>query len=392
MAGPLNFKHIMKQTIISGALFILCLSAQAQDRQQDRVNSSMLTYPVTPTRTEIVLPVVNGYKVQKVDLHTHTCYSDGSMTPSYRVVEGWQDGLDAMAITDHIEYRPNEESMAKYLADGVTRHKAVDGKISSDLNLSVSLAESRARTLGITIIPGTEITRDPVTTGHYNALFTKDNNLIPDSDPLQAIRNAKKQGAIVQCNHPGWRRTDNEFTSVAEAAIKEGLIDGVEVFNNTEFYPNVIETAVERNFYICAGSDLHQSSHDKYGLYGVYRDMTLVLANDNSLESIREALENRRTIAYAYGDLAGAEQLLKDFFLASFEFKYIATDSKGFKLVQITNKTSLPYMLTLPGFTVDMRIQAFSSIICKVKDASVHVCVMNMWYGDRKHPELDISL
>jgi len=382
----------MEKTLITLSLLTFGLVLCAQERQQDRSNSSMLTYQTASTRREIILPEVNGYKVIKTDLHCHTVYSDGSMSPSYRITEAWQDGLDALAMTDHIEYRPNEKAMKAFLAGGVKEVKAEGDKVQSDMNLSVSNAQTKANSLGLTLIPGIEITRDPVNIGHFNALFTTDNNLIPDPDPLQAIRNAKKQGAIVQNNHPGWRRPDNDFTEVTKAAVKEGLIDGVEVFNSMEFYPDVIETATNKDFYVCAGSDIHSGSYDDYIQYGVYRDMTLVLAKDSSLESIREGLENRRTLAYGYGDIAGSEVLLKDFFLASFDFSVVYTDSKGVKSVKITNKSSFPYTLTLPGRNVDVVVRGLSSIICKVSSDTLPVTVMNMWHGAAKHPTLEVPI
>ena len=382
----------MKRTLLATALVLACSCAFAQQRQQDKVNSSMLTYPVVSTRTEIVLPEVNGYKIIKTDLHVHTVYSDGSAGPAYRVTEGWQDGLDAIAITDHLEYRPNEKAMTSFLGEAVSEKKVGKDKVAADLNVSVRDAASKAEQLGITLIPGIEITREPVNIGHFNALFTTDNNLIPDPDPLQAIRNAKKQGAIVQNNHPGWRRTDNSFTSVTEAAVAEGLIDGVEVFNSYEFYPDVIETAVNRGLYICCGSDIHSVNYDKFGRYGVFRDMTLVLAKNSSLEAIREGLEQRRTLAYAYGDIAGDEQLLKDFFKAAVSFDVIRTGSNGVKSVKITNNSSFPYVIGLPGFTVDITLDAFTSVICKCGEATMPVTVSNMWYGADKHPVVEIGL
>ena len=48
-------------------------------------------------------------KTLKCDFHIHTVFSDGKVWPDIRVAEAWQEGLDAIAITDHIEYRPNKE-------------------------------------------------------------------------------------------------------------------------------------------------------------------------------------------------------------------------------------------------------------------------------------------
>lgn len=382
----------MKKSILSFSILALCISMNAQQRQQDRVNPSMYTFPAISTRTEVILPQVNGYNVIKADLHVHTIYSDGNMTSAARITEAWQNGLDAIAITDHMEYRPNVGSFKKFLGNLVVDNKKVgkDGKV--DMNYHVEAAQGTARGLGITLIPGLEITRDPKEVGHFNALFTTDNNLIPDDDPLQAVRNAKKQNAIVQINHPGWARTDNDYTVVAEAAIKEGLIDGVEVFNSYEFYPEVIERAVAAGYYVCCGSDLHITSYERYGHYGKLRDMTLILAKDSSLESIREALEAKRTLAYAYGDIAGSEELLKDFFKAACSVKVISSASNGWKRLQITNNSSFPYVLQLPRSTVDYTLDAFTSITWSVQGDVLPVTVSNMWYGDGKHPSVSLEI
>ena len=57
-------------------------------------------------RENILIPDVNGYKVLKSDFHTHTVFSDGRVWPAIRNQEVWEEGLDAYAITDHIEYTP----------------------------------------------------------------------------------------------------------------------------------------------------------------------------------------------------------------------------------------------------------------------------------------------
>ena len=36
-----------------------------------------------------------------IDMHTHTCYSDGELTPNELVEKADREGLDTIAITDH---------------------------------------------------------------------------------------------------------------------------------------------------------------------------------------------------------------------------------------------------------------------------------------------------
>ena len=230
----------MKALSLIPAILLCASGLHAQSYVHKPNNPDILqnTMRAGAVRHEIVIPDVNGYKVLKADLHIHTIYSDADVTPELRVKEAWFDGLDIIAITDHIEYRRHEDKMIDFLnarvLDGdkavnsnVIRKDADKRGIVSDLNLPVRLAQSAAQNYGITVIPGAEITREPVSIGHFNALFTTDNNLIYDRDPLQALRNAKAQGAIIMHNHPGWRRTSVESPETEQKAY-DALPDGME--------------------------------------------------------------------------------------------------------------------------------------------------------------------
>lgn len=371
----------MKKIVLSLASFMFVVSAYGQLRFASPDNSSMLIYPLRDTRTEIIVPNVNGYRVIKADLHIHTTYSDGKIAPDYRITEAWMDGLDAVSITDHLEYRPCEKKMIKFLGGNVTQNEKVKDEIRSDMNFSTSQAKSLARHRGITLIPGAEITRKAQTVGHFNVLFTTDNNAIYDPDPIQSLRNARKQGAIIQINHPGWRKTDNEYTSVMNAAIGEGLIDGVEIFNSEEFYPDVIEKAVDKNFFVAGGTDIHEGSNLKFTNYGIFRNMTLILAKDSSAEAIREALENGRTIAYGYGDFAGSRELLTDFMQAAISVKLMNVGSTGNKYLRVVNNTSFPFILYNPESKKYFILKALSSISTSTKDDCQVYRVDNLWCG-----------
>ncbi|MBQ0149324.1 MAG: histidinol-phosphatase [Bacteroidales bacterium] len=362
----------------------LIASAQQMSQQQDRSNPDLFRNLRTETRHEIVIPDVEGFKVVKTDLHVHTVYSDGDTSPEFRVKEAWRDGLDALVISDHIEYRPSDAKFAAYLK--------ADKPESVDLNKSVNLARPRAEALGITLIPATEITRSAQEVGHFNALFTTDNNLIPDPDPLQAIRNAKKQGAIVQNNHPGWARHDAKLTSTTLSAISEGLLDGMECYNDAEFYPINIEDAINNNLYVCSGTDIHSTIAHKFGDYGQLRNMTFVLAKDSSAESIKEALLAKRTLAYGFGDICGRQELLEKFFLASMEFKTVSTEKNGKRSILVTNKSSLPYYLITEDMVTGIKVDGMCSVLVSLpagKDLSF--TVQNMWYGLDKHPVIKID-
>ena len=56
-------------------------------------------------RNEIQVPDLDGYTTLKCDFHMHSVFSDGLVWPTVRVDEAYRDGLDAISLTEHIEYR-----------------------------------------------------------------------------------------------------------------------------------------------------------------------------------------------------------------------------------------------------------------------------------------------
>lgn len=378
---------------------MMCLasiSASAQYHYTDANNPEMLHHVASkaPCRKVFTLPVVNGYNIYLADLHTHSAYSDGSVLPKFRIAEAWQDGLDIIAITEHIEYRPAEkafyEYLKKYTAVKYNKEKGINIPMV-DLNTAVNVAATEGENYDILVIPGSEITRNGTTVGHFNALFTTDNNLIYDEDPVQAIRNAKAQGALVMHNHPGWRKTSLDFTDTEKIAYEEGLIDGVEVMNGSEFYPGIIDRVQERGLFIAANSDIHGATAVEYRLTGSDRPMTLILARDKSMESIREALESNRTIALGYGELCGEEGLLAELFKASITFDELNVTEKN-KVLQLTNKTSIPYLIQLEGKN-PVHIEPHSAVRMTIDKNTkmLKMSIINMWCSADSHPVVELG-
>jgi histidinol phosphatase-like PHP family hydrolase len=379
------------------------LSASAQLYYTDSANKDMLRFNEREgrQRMEMVLPQVRGFNIYKADLHNHTIFSDGSTTPEFRIQEAWHDGLDVIAVTEHVEYRPYEGKMMNFLTgyvpknvkpanSNVIRSEATDAGILSDLNYPVKLYQNAAKAYGITVIPGAEITREPTVIGHYNALFTKDNNTIYAKDPMQSIRNAKAQGAIVMQNHPGWRRTTLDMMEFEEKVYGANLIDGIEIMNGGEFYPRAITRALKNKFFMSSNTDIHGSTAEDYVLGGNgHRNMTFIFAQENTLEALREAMEAQRTLAYSHGTLAGEQSLLVDLFKASIATKVIQTASSGAKTVLLTNNSSIKYTLRF-GNANPVILEPFTSIrATSGKDGKLAVKVENMWCGEDAHPVVE---
>ena len=353
---------------------------------------------LTPQRAEMILPQIKGYNIYKADLHVHTIYSDADVSAKGRVNEAYYDGMDIIAITDHIEYRAYEPKMLKATKgyhkelpeakNYIITHKPADESgIMADLNVSYEEAKKPGERLGMVVIPGVEITRHPDKVGHFNALFIKDANSIYDPDPEQSLRNAKKQGALIMHNHPGWKRKTVDMNEFHEKVYNEKLIDGIEIVNGGSFGSKLIHRCLEHKLFMAGATDTHSVTASTYRQRGYFRTCTFVLAKDLSLKSVREALEKKRTLAYAYDNVMGPEALVSELFHNSVSMKVVYTSSKGEKTVVLTNTSSIPYRLRRGGKGEGTLLNPFQSITFKVaQDKDLSFAVLNLWTADENHP------
>jgi predicted metal-dependent phosphoesterase TrpH len=245
-------------------------------------------------RQEILIPDLPGYKTLKCDFHIHTVFSDGTVWPTVRVDEAWEDGLDAIAITDHIEGQP----------------KKLPGQKHSEYEIALASAQGA----DIILVKGGEISRS-MPPGHFNALFIKDVNALDVPDYLDAIGEAIKQGGFIIWNHPGWRRQQPDTTkwmTEHETIYKKGWMHGIEVFNEKEWYPEALQWAMEKNLAITGNSDIHDYYENYYNTvkYPV-RPLTLVFAKERTEESLKEAMFAKRTATLYFNMLAGKKEFVE---------------------------------------------------------------------------------
>lgn len=360
-------------------------------------------------RTEIIIPQVNGMNVYKADLHVHTIFSDGGVTPDMRVLEAWYDGLDVIAITDHMEYRSVEKDMLRYMDryardefrkneavnTNITRHAPDEHGILVDFNVAYDLATRKAADYGIMVIRGVEITRKEK--GDYNVLFTTDNNAIYDPDIEQALRNARSQGAFIVHNHPYYdENTQNHLSVFADGLYEKGFIDGVEVANGRRTWWHLFTHAVSGGYTPFANSDAHDYIYWKYGRPGEYeipryRNMNLIIAEDFNENSIHEALRAGNTIAYSNNNLIGKRELLQALFESSVDFKIQSASADKYH-VSVVNSSSLPYFLQIGTKTYIINAMGSQQLTLPVGEDVVTVSVQNMWYGNDEHPSISVDL
>jgi predicted metal-dependent phosphoesterase TrpH len=288
-------------------------------------------------RNEVQIPDVGGYMTLACDFHMHTIFSDGRVWPEIRAEEAWREGLDAFALTEHIEYQRHEKDVR-------TNH-----------NRSYEIARGSAESLGLLIVKGAEITRD-MPPGHFNAIFLKDVDALDVEEWRDAIKAAVKQGGFVFWNHPGWTGQQPEGKSIwyeeHTELHKKGWMHGIEVVNGDEYYRLAHKWALEKRLTMIGGSDVHTPTGLNYDFHaGEHRSMTLVLAKERSKESIKEALLARRTVVYWRNRLIGEEKYLRPIFDGSIEIinPKVVIKGEGSAYVQIRNKSEVDFELEAVG-------------------------------------------
>ena len=362
----------------------------------------------SPKRTEITLPKVKGFNLYKAELHSHTIYSDGDLTPAMRVEEAWHDGLDIIAVTDHMEYRRIEREMYRYMKGYIDPEKqgekwAINTNVLNkapdergllvDFNVSSDMAALAGEKFGILVIQGVEITRGKL--GDYNALFTKDNNALYDPNLEQTIRNARAQGAFIFHNHPQYRKnTKSTMPAHCDDLHAKGLIDGIEIVNGWHHYTNLDRMCMERNYAPIATSDVHFLITDRFPGAGkdYYRNMTLILSKKCDEKSIKKALFAKRTIAYSQNMLMGKEDLLQELFKASVEVESLGVVGKT-KRVKITNNCSFPYSFKWAKGRTGAVLGLGTTIINVPIDCKeLELEVTNMLYNEKDSPKVAFKL
>ena len=314
---------------------------------------------------KLFFPDLDNYKTLLTDFHQHTIFSDGLVWPTIRVEEAVKDGLDAISLTDHLEYQPfsrdipNPDRNRVYLVakDFTDRiNKTVDKKLI--------------------IINGQEITRS-MPPGHINAIFLDDaNKLLYPNDSLKGIEEANKQNAFVFWNHPGWpaQRSDGiaKLDDFHRYLIDKNLLHGIEVVNELYYSEEALDIALKNNLTIMGTSDIHglidwlfkvpdDNESENKNLPG-HRPITMVFAKSKDKKSIKEALFEGRTAVFYNEMLIGKEENLKPLIekclvinnVNNLNLGYSEDGESSIKKIEIENISDAPFFLkNLSDFTFE---------------------------------------
>ena len=265
--------------------------------------------------------------------------------------EALRDGLDALAVTEHLEYQPHIEDIPH-----------------PDRNRAYVETAEAAKYKDILIVPGAEITRD-LPAGHMNAVFIEDANKlysVPNQDELRttnkfraaanewpsqsAVEAANEQGAFLFWNHSWWSRDFPNgipvITDFHKSNIRKGLLHGIEIANGKNYSEEAFQIALDHNLALIGVSDVHDLIDWDYEPHnGGHRPVTLVFAEERTTDSMKEALFDRRTVVWFKNWLVGRERDLQPLLAASLRLEDVGYRDGAILSVTIINESDADFHL-----------------------------------------------
>ena len=341
---------------------------------------------------KIEFPDLPGYKTLVCDLHMHSVFSDGSVWPDIRVQEAIKDGLDVIATTEHLEYQPWKDDIPH-----------------PDRNRSYEYHSNFAKNSNVLVLNGSEITRD-MPPGHANAIFIKDANKLITEDPLDAYLEARKQDAFIFWNHPYWASQSPDasvpLSKMHKDLMEKGLIEGIEIVNDTTFSNEALQIALDYNLTILGTSDIHGIVDWQYRIpSGGHRPVTLVFAREKTKTSLKRALQKGQTVVWFKKKLIGKKDFIVPLINSSLKVesaKYFTNTTVAH--VTISNNSDAPYTLRnqskydFYNLTDLVMIPAHGEVnidvrtIKKLRKFKLQFEVLNALTAPQTHPVIDIII
>ncbi len=370
----------MRTRLILAILIGLSFLSQAQSN----LNNTPLSNGNDSQRTNLQIPNIPGFITLTGDFHSHTIFSDGEVWPTVRILEAWQEGLDVIAITDHLEYKP---------------HKSY---LQADHNTSYEIAKIEAKKKDILLVKGSEITRS-MPPGHLNALFITDANALDKPDWKDAFQEVSNQDALMIWNHPGWKAQQPDTTKlfdIHKELIATKKISGIEVANYTEWYPIALDWCIKNHLAVFANSDIHEPIQQLFDLSKTHRPMTLLFVRERSLEGVKEAIKAARTVAWFENQLAGPEELLAKLVKESIKIgsPYYRTgdEETDFKYFEVTNLSDFQFEFVneskTNGAPKKFSLQPRKSIVLTIykNEKSLKCTIVNIHTGVKSNLAVDL--
>jgi hypothetical protein len=328
----------MSHTQVAALLLLVCMSVfplpAAWGREgpvvrQEAPFPTIFGPPATPEATE-----PTRYEVLRGDFHMHTLHSDGSLSPTERVIEAWQYGYDVIAITDHGSFASYDEALATAKALDILLLRGMETGLSGQEHL-VAL----------------DFSADYQPRNPHQWAETQGQSQVFYQDQWRSLAAA---GGYVLYAHPHVGLREPMLWGIGQ-----GLLQGIEVKNDfvgsgwntveslgTYWYPFAFDWAVEHNLTLFADSDVH-GARDQ-----TEQATTLVVVKDRSREGVMEALRAGRTLAY-FNNMLCAHRWVLELLMASLVDLSLKETQDGKIFLCLQNRGPVPLAVQITGMPVE---------------------------------------
>jgi predicted metal-dependent phosphoesterase TrpH len=193
------------------------------------------------------------------ELHAHTRWSDGALTPAALVDLYGRSGFDVLCITDHVHRTGDPWLPADAPLRGVYAANHADYLAEIEAQ-----AERARREYDLLVLPGLELSYndlDPYLAAHAVAVGCR--AFVGVDDGLdEALVRARGEGAALVAAHPYRARRDSNPARATMRFAREwrslqGLVDRWELFNRYDLFGWV----AERGLPAVANGDFHRPEH-----------------------------------------------------------------------------------------------------------------------------------
>jgi hypothetical protein len=246
--------------------------------------------------------------------------------------------------------------------------------------------------------------------GHTNSIFIQDANLLLNDDAPTVFREANRQGGFTFWDHPTWsaQRSDGmaRLDDLHRQFIADGLLQGIEVVNHITYSDEALQIALDNDLTIMGTSDIHGLVDWDFEVpYGGHRPLTLVFAAERSQAGIKEALLDKRTVAYFKSRLIGRSEYLLPLLEASITVQsasYLEDDTEVLT-VTLANVSDADFVLanasdyTFYGHTDVVLLNAHQTLALEVKTLSrlesvaLAFDVLSAVTAPNTHPRLELT-
>ena len=199
--------------------------------------------------------------MKSIDLHVHSTYSDGTLTPSELVKKAFSINLAAMALTDHdtIDGIPEAVSCAAdydiELIPGIELSTFYDKKEIHIVGLYIDYTDKNFKK-ELESLKQSREKRNEKILGDSKPCYVPREKMLPE----KAIKMIKSVGGVPVLAHPVLYHMGNEQMNKLMDYLCEHGIAGLEAVYSTYTMGDELEMkhiAKERNLLISGGSDYH---------------------------------------------------------------------------------------------------------------------------------------